>query len=483
MKNSKVFYIIITYLINLFYCYCCYYYISNNNYCYASARVQQIEREEHILSWLDNNDYEIEEDKRIKLFNFFRVILDKATNRKTSSIIHNLAGNSHYTEINNEEDIDINSNRLSFLDTIPDGTPIKLQIYSDLNTISNLAKVGNTREIINILDNVTMIEIPTREEYISLSRIFPLDRKDTLIRFFRRMDNDITRNTLHHLFEVFEAVNSNDLIEANNSLELIYNNTSNSSIYSLRSSLLNLEDFGAGYRSFDIWLNEMNSLLATLNLENKSRIDVILGYLEEANVSYFKPKTNMLIGSFFYSSRTEDEIDGALLCNGQHINTNRYPYFVKTYLKTKRINTISISEWNRQKQESDNVGLFGYDDGSKYFVVPFIPAGTFMSNPIGSLTVGTTSITPRQGDYVRDQIVNLTGRFDFHGGGQGEAEIWNTTGVFAKTECRRSRWPSASNNRTTMTKGATFDASRVVQTGDRVMPRTVFQNLYVIVSE
>ena len=56
--------------------------------------------------------------------------------------------------------------------------------------------------------------------------------------------------------------------------------------------------------------------LATLNLENKPRINVLLDYLNIANVSYFKPKTTMLIGSFFYSSRIDNEIDGAILCNG-----------------------------------------------------------------------------------------------------------------------------------------------------------------------
>ena len=135
-----------------------------------------------------------------------------------------------------------------------------------------------------------------------------------------------------------------------------------------------------------------------------------MSYLTEANVSYFKPKTNMLIGSFFYSSRTEDEIDGAILCNGQHISINKYPNFVKRYLETNKISSISIEEWNKRKQEVNNVGLFGYDKGKDYFVAPYIPAGTFISNPIGNITVGAKQITPKQGDYVRDQIVNIKGR-------------------------------------------------------------------------
>lgn len=305
-KNSKVSYFIIISLVSFFY-----YYNIGINYCYASTRTE----EEQFLSWLGNNDYGIEENNRRTLLDFFRIILDRAINNKASVIIHILAGNSHYS--NREDDIDINnSNRLLFLDKIPDGNPVKLQIYSDLNRIANLAKVGNTREIISLLNTIEYPIEDEEEHIVGLSPItlFPLDRKDSLIRFFRRMDNDITRNTLHHLFDVYEAVEDNNLREAINLFGIFMNKSHK--LYSYSASLLNLEDFGAGYRSFDIWLNEMNRLLATLNLENKPRINILLDYLNIANVSYFKPKTTMLIGSFFYSSRIDNEIDGAILCNG-----------------------------------------------------------------------------------------------------------------------------------------------------------------------
>lgn len=468
MKNSKVFYLI--YLISFFYYY--------HNNCYAGARVQEME-EEQFLSWIDNND-EIEENNRITLLGFLKVVLDRATINESSSIIHILAGNSHYKE---EHEEDTSSNRLAFLDIMPNGIQIKMKIFSDLNKIADLAKVGNTRGIVSLLD-ILPREDHIEEEHIKLPRVFLPDRKDILIKFFKRMDNDMTRNTLQHLFNVYEAVNDDNLMRANGSLRRLV--THSSALYDIESSLLNLKDFGAGYRSFNIWLNEMDTLLDTLNLRNKPRISELLSYVTEANVSYFKPKTNILVGSLFYSSRTEDEIDGALLCNGQHINTNRYPYFVKTYLKTRKISTVPIAEWDRRKQELDNVGSFGYDNDSSYFIVPYIPAGTFISNPVGSITIGTTQITPKQGDYVKDQIVNMKGEFFFLD--QGTLPIWTEDSVSGIFDIKRDVARTTPHVESTGGwlhgyRGVTLDSSRVVQTGDRVIPRTVFENLYVIVSE
>ena len=39
--------------------------------------------------------------------------------------------------------------------------------------------------------------------------------------------------------------------------------------------------------------------------------------------------------------------------------------------------TISIQECNKQKQEINNVGSFGYDEGSDFFIVPCVCLGTF----------------------------------------------------------------------------------------------------------
>lgn len=183
------------------------------------------------------------------------------------------------------------------------------------------------------------------------------------------------------------------------------------------------------------------------------------------------------MGSFFYSSRTENEIDGALLCNGQHININKYPYFVNTYLKTKIINTISIQEWNKQKQEINNVGSFGYDEGSDSFIVPYVCPGTFLSPVIPNYKIDNTEI--KQGMFKKDQIVNIRGSAYPYWANHNWIKNQGALSIDKKIGTTFTRLKDEPDAWTTLD----FDASRVVQTGDRVMPRTIFQNLYVIVSE
>ena len=433
------------------------------------------------LEWI-KDDINIEDINKTKIFNFLRAIRRYAINNKSSLIIHNLAGNTYYEDNEYNDEYYLNNknpNRLLFFDIIPNNTVTKLRLISTLTNISNLAKVGNTKEIISLLNNIEGDFEIEEEDNNQLPNIFKLDRKDSLISFFRRMDNDITKKSFSYLYNIYECINNNnDIIEASNYLEYLRNNDNHSIIYSLRSSILNLEDFGSGYRAFDIWLNELNTLLSTFDIEtNKPRINELLNYVIESNVSFFKPKTNMLIGSFFYSSRTENEIDGALLCNGQHININKYPYFVNTYLKTKIINTISIQEWNKQKQEINNVGSFGYDEGSDFFIVPYVCPGTFLSPVITNYKIDNTEI--KQGMFKKDQIVNIRGSAYPYWANHNWIKNQGALSIDKKIGTTFTRLKDGPDAWTTLD----FDASRVVQTGDRVMPRTIFQNLYVIVSE
>lgn len=272
-------------------------------YGYASSATQTEEyKKEEFLSWI-NDSSEIELDNKIRLLNFFKVIKIDAENNKAYSIIHGLAGNPYH----NDDDKNNSSRLLSFLDTMPNNTPIKTQILSDLNRIADLAKVGNTKEIVSLIAKGIKSPLKHYNYWIKkeqhmptpLPSTFPIDRKDNLIRFFKRMDNDITGNSLHYLFDIYEAIaNDNDIIEADNLLNNNRNNH-NGNIYSLKSSILNLEDFGAGYRSFDIWLNELNNLLGTFNLkDNKPRINELLGYVREANVSYFRRKATVVVPNY-----------------------------------------------------------------------------------------------------------------------------------------------------------------------------------------
>ena len=142
--------------------------------------------------------------------------------------------------------------------------------------------------------------------------------------------------------------------------------------------------------------------------------------------------------------------------------------------------TISIQEWNKQKQEINNVGSFGYDEGSDFFIVPCVCPGTFLSPVIPNYKIDNTEI--KQGMFKKDQIVNIKGEM-FQNNDRG-IDFYDGTGCLFRSDTCNNCWTlyrcggSVGNH-----KGFRFDASRVVQTGDRVMPRTIFQNLYVIVSE
>lgn len=80
------------------------------------------------------------------------------------------------------------------------------------------------------------------------------------------------------------------------------------------------------------------------------------------------------VGSFFYSSQNEDDLNGAVKCNDQKINVSKYPTFVFNYLKSGKIESLSIEKWEEIKKENGNVGHFGYN----IFITPLFQAGTFL---------------------------------------------------------------------------------------------------------
>lgn len=182
----------------------------------------------------------------------------------------------------------------------------------------------------------------------------------------------------------------------------------------------------------------------------------------------------------FFSTRNEDRLPGALKCNGQTVNVNEFPQFVEKYLKTNLVTTVSMNDWEMMKNgNNNNVGFFGYDQNGGTFKTPLISSGSFLSNANVDKVDGNQAT---QGKYHYDQIVNIFGEFNFDGGGQGHSEVWHANGVFQNCCPRTATYPQPANfipNNTP--RGVMFDASRVVKTGDRVLPRTIFYNLYVVV--
>lgn len=195
-----------------------------------------------------------------------------------------------------------------------------------------------------------------------------------------------------------------------------------------------------------------------------------------------KQKKNVpKIGTFFFSMRTEDKLPGSLRCNGQTVNVSEYPDFVEKYLKTNLVATVTIAEWNHLKETNNNVGFFGYDLNGGIFIVPYISSGSFLSNS----EVGTVNnMDMKAGTYFNDQIVNITGSTLFKILGTD----WNQSNSGALSNHVSECWSTnircnGGGDDWNRVMVIDFDASKSVRTGDRVMPKTIFHKLFIVVSE
>lgn len=216
--------------------------------------------------------------------------------------------------------------------------------------------------------------------------------------------------------------------------------------------------------------NNINSLNQEINQQFEKN-------KEEMN-NFFHNQRNLIIGTLFFSTRNEERLPGALKCNGQTVNADEFPLFVEKYLKANLVAVVQLERWEQIKNTANNVGYFGYDQNGGIFKTPFIPSGSYLSNANVDKVNGDYI---KQGNYLPDQIVNMNGKFHVAGGDQGHSEIWHADGVFQGC-CRETMpFPSASGNSIGHPRGVSFNASRVVRTGDRVMPRSIFYNLYVVV--
>ena len=213
--------------------------------------------------------------------------------------------------------------------------------------------------------------------------------------------------------------------------------------------------------------------------EQQKIINQMRDFMQQQN-ELIEQRNKMFIGSFFYSTRCEDQIDGAIRCNGQEVDVEQFPYFVTNFLQTGKVATISITEWRELKDKNENVGYFGYDVNSPIFLAPLISAGTFISNANGSIISNGQNIVSNQGQFVNDQIVNIVGAFNMAHGAQGHPEFYGISGAFQPQKNGSISYPPGISS-SPAPHGVNFDASKVVKTGDRVMPRTVFHNLYVII--
>lgn len=190
---------------------------------------------------------------------------------------------------------------------------------------------------------------------------------------------------------------------------------------------------------------------------------------------------NGINGTLFFSMRVEDKLPYALKCNGQTINISEYPDFVEHYLKTNLVSTVTIQEWKRIKQEINNVGHFGYDMNGSVFIAPFIPSGTFLSNSNVDIVNGKCR---EHGEYMHDQIVNIKGSSLIKIMGKNHEPVSNSGCLSSYIKYSWPGWLDKGSIKEDWDRAQQFDfdASKSVPTGDRVMPRTLFLNLFVMVS-
>ena len=194
----------------------------------------------------------------------------------------------------------------------------------------------------------------------------------------------------------------------------------------------------------------------------------------------FNPQPNRSIGSLFYSMKNSE--NGALLCNGNEYNISNYPD-LQPYLDNNEIVNYDFTQWDTSTRNNNgNVGYFGYEKSTGKFRTPCIMSGAYLSP--GNLPNGDITVANR-GRYHGDQIVNIIGRTDFWAASRWLPDFYSenclvgnhagSKGLDMKTKAYDD-W--------TRRYQIWFDASKSpgVNVGDRVMPRTIFHNLFVVVS-
>ncbi len=199
-------------------------------------------------------------------------------------------------------------------------------------------------------------------------------------------------------------------------------------------------------------------------------------------VDFNPPKyIQRILGEIFYAVRT-DTPNGCLKCDGKTYNSNTYPKLI-SYLKANKIAKVDLKSYDNEISANGGCIRFGYDNNGSTFRVPKIPSGYFLSNPVDNMVAAKNTITPKQGDYIKDQIVNITGSINYNGGAQGKTEIWGEEGALYHGGESNGKYPNPSKENTVKPRNFGIDASRVVTTGDRVMPRTMFTYAFVVVDD
>ena len=198
-------------------------------------------------------------------------------------------------------------------------------------------------------------------------------------------------------------------------------------------------------------------------------------------VDFNPPKyIQRILGKIFYAIRT-DTPNGCLKCDGNTYQSKDYPKLI-SYLKANKIAKVDLKSYDNEISANGGCIRFGYDNNGSTFRVPKIPSGYFLSNPDGQIIANKSTINPKQGSYVKDQIVNITGSINNGMFYTTKNEIVSTEAINFKKEEKELSIREWSGGRLSIVT-LRFNSSNIVTTGDRVMPRTMFTPAFVVVDD
>ena len=195
-------------------------------------------------------------------------------------------------------------------------------------------------------------------------------------------------------------------------------------------------------------------------------------------VDFNPPKyIQRILGKIFYAIRT-DTPNGCLKCDGNTYQSKDYPKLI-SYLKANKIAKVDLKSYDNEISANGGCIRFGYDNNGSTFRVPKIPSGYFLSNPDGQIIANKSTINPKQGSYVKDQIVNITGSITSC---MYKSNV-KSTGAIEFDNSDINQMYGMYPNITVDTITLRFNSSNIVTTGDRVMPRTMFTPAFVVVDD
>lgn len=220
-------------------------------------------------------------------------------------------------------------------------------------------------------------------------------------------------------------------------------------------------------------LNNTNSWVNILSVNPDNTIELN---------STITDNTSVFIGAFMYGIRN-DTPEGWLRCDGNEYPTSAFQVFINNYLLTEKIPYKNLADWQTEYNANNgNCGCFGYqeeildtenlDENNNPIVIqqgilktPCLQDRVFVAQALNSGNISK---------FKWDQIVNITGLV-LTGEDKTKAR---PNGAFYVSGIRSG----GCNDEGESSNDVSFDASRVVRTGDRVQPQHIQYPLFICVS-